>query len=236
MKERTRAIFDAAMRSFIATGKPVTSRQLFERCDFGIKPAMIRWELNALSRDGFFFQNHPSGGRFPTDKAYRAFIRDILQDQGDVEPTETREAKALCHDAAEGEWKDFVTEFAREFQMFSFGYEPARNRTFESGLSRLINRLDTVARDLLLEVVGDIENLPDRISEQYSRLIDEDEWPQVFIGSNPFTRSRHVAVVAERFNTDGGDFFLLTFGPKRMDYEKSLRMLRSIRIASSRNV
>lgn len=229
MRERTRAIFNAAMRSFIATGKPVTSQQLFKDHSFGIKPAMIRWELNTLSQSGYFYQTHPSGGRLPTDKAYRTFIKDLLKDQEENPTQAVHGAEVLREGIADREWKGFVSLLADQLQAFSFGYEPGRGQVFESGLSTLFDQLDIGTRDLLLEIVEDIEGLPDRISANRSWWEEDRSWPQIFIGSNPFARSRHVAVVAERLCTDDGDFYFLALGPKRMDYEKSLRILGSLR-------
>ena len=231
MKERTRAIFDAAMRSFIATGSPVTSQQLFEDHNFGIKPAMIRWELNTLSQSGYFYQTHPSGGRLPTDKAYRAFIKDLLKDGNGQENSgrPVRGIRALREGVVDREWKEFISTLADQLQVFGFGYEPNLDQAFESGLSTLFDQLDIEARDLLLEIVEDIEGLPDRISANRSWWQEDRSWPQVFVGANPFAHSRHVAVVAERLCSDDGDFYFLALGPKRMDYEKSLRILRSLR-------
>ncbi|MEK7465340.1 MAG: hypothetical protein AAB631_01025 [Patescibacteria group bacterium] len=78
MKERTEYILETAVEDFIHTGFPVTSEILYENHVFGIKPAMIRLELSALSDDGFLFQRHPSGGRFPTNKAYQFFVERLL--------------------------------------------------------------------------------------------------------------------------------------------------------------
>ena len=52
MRDRTRTILEAGIMEFIRTGLPITSERLFEEYDFGIKPAMIRCELNALDDDG----------------------------------------------------------------------------------------------------------------------------------------------------------------------------------------
>ena len=48
MTERTEQILEAAIQEFIAAGEPVSSGLLFQKYEFGIKPAMIRLELDAL--------------------------------------------------------------------------------------------------------------------------------------------------------------------------------------------
>ena len=77
LKERTLDILEASVRDFIETGNPVTSERLYRKYDFGIKPAMIRWELHDLAKQNYLCQNHPSGGRIPSDKAYKFFVEEI---------------------------------------------------------------------------------------------------------------------------------------------------------------
>ncbi len=45
MTDRTAQIFEAAIQEFINTGDPVSSGLLYDRYDFGIKPAMIGLSL-----------------------------------------------------------------------------------------------------------------------------------------------------------------------------------------------
>ena len=50
MTDRTAQILEAAIQEYINTGDPVSSGLLYDRYDFGIKPAMIRLELDELER------------------------------------------------------------------------------------------------------------------------------------------------------------------------------------------
>ena len=59
MTERAQAILEAAVRDFVKTGQPVTSERLYETNDFGIKPAMIRWELSDLADADYFSKSIP---------------------------------------------------------------------------------------------------------------------------------------------------------------------------------
>ena len=67
MTDRTAQILEAAIQEFINTGEPVSSGLLYDRYDFGIKPAMIRLELDELEDGGYLEQPHHSAGRVPTD-------------------------------------------------------------------------------------------------------------------------------------------------------------------------
>jgi transcriptional regulator of heat shock response len=75
-------------------------------------------------------------------------------------------------------------------------------------------------REELVDVVKDVEMLPEKIRTGFWK--DEENWPKVFIGKNPFVRSKEVAVVANCLKIDGENFLFLAIGPKRMDYAKPL--------------
>jgi len=77
MRERSTQILEAAVREFIRSGRPVSSRELAKRGLFGVSPATIRAELSRLTRDGYLDQLHTSGGRVPTDKGYELFVERV---------------------------------------------------------------------------------------------------------------------------------------------------------------
>jgi transcriptional regulator of heat shock response len=226
MKERTQSILEAAVRDFIRTGHPITSERLFDTYEFGIKPAMIRWELNELAEAGFFFQTHPSGGRLPTNKAYRFFVSKLLASDAD---TDGGNPRTFVRDFLRGELKPFIEEMAEYLNVLGVGYATRAAEVYESGLKSLLDSLETDAKRELLDVVQDFESLPERLSCSHEWCADDGCWPKVFIGTSPVTRSEHLSVVAGRLTTDDGEFVLMAIGPKRMDYKKSVSTFRRIK-------
>ncbi|MGC9603456.1 MAG: hypothetical protein ABSF47_03245 [Minisyncoccia bacterium] len=227
MTERSRAILEAAVRDFIKTNEPVTSERLYDTNDFGIKPAMIRWELSALSDAGYFSQKHPSGGRIPTDKAYRFLAEHFLLEEPKRE-SKVSAFRELEADFRKGERKSFVEEVAEEFGLLGVGFLPGGGEFFGSGLEGLLEQLDTMSKEDLVEVVRDFEMLPERIMENKSWWEKEKEWPRVFVGQSPVTRSPHVSVFATYLRCEPGNFLVITIGPKRMDYTRPIRFLKSL--------
>ena len=227
MTERAQAILEAAVRDFIKTNEPVTSERLYETNNFGIKPAMIRWELSDLADAGYFSQKHPSGGRIPTDKSYRFLAEHFLTE----EPRRDRSVGIfhdLTADFLKGGRKSFVEEMADEFGLFGAGFIPGGGEFFGSGLNELLENLDTVSKEDLVEVVRDFEMLPERILENKSWWEKEKEWPRVFVGQSPVTRSPHVSVFATYLRCEPENFLVITIGPKRMDYTRPIRFLKSL--------
>lgn len=218
---------EAAVRDFVKTGAPVTSEHLFENYDFGIRPAMIRLELSELAEDGYFSRKHPSGGRIPTDKAYRFLAEHFLTE----EPKRTKGSDAfreLAADFKRGERKSFVEEVAEELGLLGVGFLPQGGEFYGSGLEDLLERLDTVTKEDLVEVVRDFERLPERILENKSWWQKEKDWPRVFVGQSPVTRSPNISVFATYLKCEPGNFLMITIGPKRMDYTKPIRFMKSL--------
>lgn len=226
MKDRTRAILELAVRDFIKMGKPITSEYLYELHDFGIKPAMIRWELNDLSEAGYFYQEHASGGRFPTNKAYRYFVDALLTDEADED--EVRSGS----DIFSYDMKALVQEMAEKLNVLSVGYDARGGVLYGSGLCELLEHLETDAKEELVDVVSDFESLEERLAKKRDWWEEEDLWPRVFVGESPVTRSDHLSVIAGRYDDHERTILLFSIGPKRMDYQRSVRMFKSLRASN----
>lgn len=228
MRERAGVILEHAIHEFIRTGLPITSEQLYRSGAFGIKPAMIRLELGALSDDGFFYQNHPSGGRFPTDKAYRFFAEQVLaekQKQLQRNSAFSVLAERFLSDARE----HFIECVARYMNALSVGYDSGRDKMYESGFRELMKRLDIEDKESIVGIAEDFESLPKRLSEAHSWLdAPEELWPQIFVGQSPITRSKHLSVIAGKVVHGRESFMLIVVGPKRTDYRKPLQLFKSI--------
>ena len=78
---RKDAILNWLVYQYIMTGKPVSSKEIHQANIVNISPASIRNILKQLEEEGYLQQLHTSGGRIPTDKAYRFYIDTILKSQ-----------------------------------------------------------------------------------------------------------------------------------------------------------
>lgn len=230
LKERTKSILLCGIRHFIETGEPITSKDLFEKYDFGIRPAMIRAELNLLGDEGYFTQNHPSGGRTPTAKGYRFFVDYLLNDLSVVSanPRMAVYAGELAAELRRGETKSFIEELSRHLELFGVGYGAREERMYESGIYDLFCRIDTGEKSDFLDIARDLEFIESRIDDTDRWWLAEETWPQVFIGESPVTKSKQLSVIANRFDVAGNPFLLLMIGPIRMDYEKSFKFLQAV--------
>ena len=223
MNKRTKSILEASVEEFIRTGVPVTSDHLYERHDFGIQSAMIRWELKRLCDDGYLYQLHPSGGRYPSNKAYRFLVSQLLIQE---DASENGDRSVLGRELALKQWKEFTDDLADTLNVFGVCYEEEEKNVWTSGLSDLFMQLEVETKQEMAEVAGDVERLPHRIKEQEEHWSVTSEWPRVFIGKNALTKSSHLSVIAHRLEGGTERVMLLAIGPKRMNYRRSLNLFR----------
>ena len=224
MKDRSRSILEKSIDSFIKTGRPVTSELLYDEYDFGIKPAMIRWELNDLSEAGYFYQTHPSGGRMPTNKAYRFLVSEILK--GVERSFEDYVAETVL-EFIEGERDRLTQKISKSLGILGVSYEPKHEWFNMAGLKDLCESLDLKNKKEFVEVISDLEVLPERLGKSTTYFQGIKSWPQVFVGGSPITKSKELSVIANRFKMGDTNVFVLAIGPRRMDYERSVRLFRS---------
>jgi heat-inducible transcriptional repressor len=74
VKEREEKILRMIVREFVETHKPIGSELVAQKGLPGVSSATIRNIMKKLEDEGYLYQPHSSGGRIPTDKAYRFFV------------------------------------------------------------------------------------------------------------------------------------------------------------------
>jgi transcriptional regulator of heat shock response len=228
MNSRTATVLDTALRSYIASGEPVSSKRLSEEYDFGVRSATIRNELNRLTAEGYLSQPHVSSGRVPTDKGYKFFVRRILGEIADEARAPRSTAANIIEVGAElcrGSFDCAVADLAEQLSTLFVGYGAADRFCYKRGFAELVARFTELAFEDAIRVVNEIaedfERLDERI-EFFSGAIMNNAQPAVFIGRSPITRSRHLSVIADSFSWDGQSFMLAAIGPKCMDYERGI--------------
>lgn len=86
LTERAERILESTIQGFIDTGEPISSGWLYHRYNFGIRPAMIRLELERLAEEGFLEQPYHSAGRVPSDRGYEFFAERVMDQLGGLPP------------------------------------------------------------------------------------------------------------------------------------------------------
>lgn len=90
LDDRKITILKAIIKTYLETGEPVGSRTISKYSDLKLSSATIRNEMSDLEEMGYIIQPHTSAGRIPSDKGYRFYVDQIMQEK-DNEVTEVKQ-------------------------------------------------------------------------------------------------------------------------------------------------
>lgn len=95
LDERKLKILKAIIRNYLETGEPVGSRTISKYTDLNLSSATIRNEMSDLEELGYIIQPHTSAGRIPSDKGYRLYVDQMLQEKEAQLNQATQEVKEM---------------------------------------------------------------------------------------------------------------------------------------------
>lgn len=90
LDDRKITILKAVIKNYMDTGEPVGSRTISKYTDSKWSSATIRNEMSDLEDMGYIIQPHTSAGRVPSDKGYRFYVDQILEEK-ETQVTEMKE-------------------------------------------------------------------------------------------------------------------------------------------------
>lgn len=229
LEERQKSILEAVIQEHIRTARPVASRELLEKFQFGISPATVRSDMLKLDDMGYLRQPHTSAGRIPTDKGYRffvdeavadAFLRDNDQETLDKVFTIDDEEQFSC------EFTKTVARMARAFTIVGVGMDRV---TFEAGFSEVLQEPEfenTAQVRVFLHIIDFLDKEMSAITENL-----EKNAARIFIGEeNPVKEAQDYTLMISAWeHPEGFRGSLMLIGPKRMNYRRNISILRYLR-------
>lgn len=81
LDDRKKRILKAIIKTYMETGEPVGSRTISKYTDLNVSSATIRNEMSDLTDLGYIIQPHTSAGRIPSDKGYRLYVDELMQEK-----------------------------------------------------------------------------------------------------------------------------------------------------------
>lgn len=230
LTERQSDLLFSAIREYIRTGDPVASEDLRERYRLAMSPATIRNELVSLSEYGFLVQPHTSAGRVPSDTGYRWYVECLKA----TESLAREEAWAL--EALADHTKDSDDFFRAAGETFAHivgalvvtGETSNKEEPFyKCGFREVLVHpefTDPELRNSFGELVDSIDNGMNELL-----LRSNFSEPEVFIGKeNPIKDVRQYSMMIRTLEKDKVHGVIAIIGPKRMQYDKGMSLLREI--------
>ncbi len=228
LKDRQKSILFATVQEFVRTARPIASQELAKLLPGDLSSATIRNEMLALDELGLLTQPHTSAGRIPTDKGYRFFVDNLLENDF----LHKHDEKLLQEVFAIDEMEDFIREFSKTVSAISRTFAVAGmfedDLLYETGFSHLMEEPEFYepanARALgrLLDILD--ERLWD-IAENNS------ESGRIFIGQeNPLKEAAECSMIFSSWqHPEGFSGFVTLISPKRTDYNRHKALVRSLK-------
>lgn len=206
LTERQEKILNTVVEEYINSAEPVSSQALQKKHKFGLSPAMLRIEMQKLTKAGFLLQPHTSAGRVPTDKGYRFFVDNLPKEES----------------------ADFEDIFPIEniFKLTKFISETTSNLVFlhplgedfswKEGWEEILKEPEFEDKDFVLNFTDFLEDFEEGVDN-----LESDSEVKIYIGKeNPFSKIHDFSIIST------GVFSIL--GPKRMDYQKNINIMNKL--------
>ncbi len=218
------------IEEYITMAEPVSSK-LLEKSGFcGLKSASIRAEMNQLERWGYLLHLHTSGGRIPTDRAYR-YLVDNLISWDELEPS-SQERKTISAVINDSDIRKLNKNIAHTLSVLSDSIVITsvieQDDFFKFGLASLFEMPDFRELERAFKVTSFVDEF-EKIFDRLERYISEDmENPRIFIGrENPVGGVKNETIILAKYNLpDGLTGSMTMIGPTRMDYEKNIGLVK----------
>ena len=81
LDDRKKKILQTIIKTYLETGEPVGSRTISKYTDLNLSSATIRNEMADLEDLGYIIQPHTSAGRIPSDKGYRWYVDELMEEK-----------------------------------------------------------------------------------------------------------------------------------------------------------
>ncbi len=236
ISERQLNILEFIIKQYVDSAKPIGSSLIAESDSFDLSPATIRNEMSELERMGYLSHLHTSGGRVPTDKAYRLFVNNIVSNYNLIPRNNYKSRISSAIDKSANDPRELNKNIARTLSDLSDNlvitniYE--EDDFFKTGLSSLFNMPEFREFEKAFRLTSFFEEFDDMFDSMqrhfFGNFQDASPHINVFIGrESPMRGMSEETIMCAKYplpkNYSGS---LTLIGPTRMDYEKNLSLIK----------
>lgn len=219
MDPRTSEILAAIIREYVETASPIGSFTLLREFNFPFSAATIRNEMALLEERGYLSSPHTSAGRIPTEKGYRYYVENFIN-ESDLSQRESEALKKRILSFSPN-YERMLNQAAKTLAEFTgnAGLAGDNGIVYHHGIANLLRQPEFRREDYAIGVAEIFDNL-----DQLVREIPDNKEVEIYIGQeNPIGKSANCSIIVSRFltpfETKG---FLGIIGPTRMSYDRNM--------------
>lgn len=222
--DRQRAILTDVIRTYVTEAHPVGSTAIVDSAQLGISPATVRNEMQELEDGGYLFQPHTSAGRVPTEKAWRFYLSEVLEEQT-VGPDRQHQLRKIM-DAYRHSRHELLKHLAQQLTEYTqaaavIAFSPTE--TYYTGFSKLFQEPEFEEVDLIRNISTVADHLDEKMPEFFRKLSDD---VTILVGrDNPFSSDCGFVMTS----VPGRQGLLGLLGPIRQDYGHRVSLVRFTR-------
>lgn len=226
--QRQSQLLLAIIKEFIESGEAVGSLNLQGKYDFNVSPATIRNEMSSLVEKGYLYMKHSSGGRIPTTKAWRFYVRNIKLNENQINVVVQEEVKTQLN----------ILRFETE-KLIMRSLDYLFNMTNNTSVALVGNNVYHVGLATMIKLpeFKDVSRLQGiiRLLEDYKALSDlfsnyENEDIAILIGEESGINelSDYTVIFTTLKVFEGKKAYVAVIGPNRMEYTNVIPAIKYI--------
>lgn len=233
--QRQERILESIVRDYIDSARPVPSRLIAEKYEFGLSAASIRTEMQALTSEDYLFQPHTSAGRVPTDKGYKFLVRKILKKEQDQIPDSLEQFLLEQQDIFQ--WTAAVTKFLSETcSALVVSCLKEQGLLFKEGWRKILKEPEFEDQDFTVSFTEFLEDF----EKEVKKIMADSPAPffrrkngarvKIFIGKeSPFKKSDKFSIILTDYQLPPKKKGIISIvGPKRMPYPKNINLMHAL--------
>jgi len=232
LTERQAKLLDFIVREHVRSAEPVGSAAVVEKSGFGVSPATIRSEMQALENFDYVTQPHTSAGRVPTEKAYRWFVNTLLAQQdyeiANKDKKKIDEAVLTAGDDPRQINKTMAQVLSELSEHAVITNIKEAKDFYKTGLASLMEIPEFREFDRIFQLTSFFEDFDELFGHMEQELMSAlEENFNVFIGhESPFRNIQGEAVIVIHYQLPHQNSGTLTLiGPTRMDYRRNIGLV-----------
>lgn len=216
LESRKEALLELLIREYVKTAEPVGSSYLAAKTKLNLSAATVRNELAELEEAGYLIQPHTSAGRIPTEAAYRYFVEYMAHPESPAKNEAKAAEEFFGHRERAIQAAKILAARTNECVFVRFG----QNDVYITGLANLFAKPEIVEQQAVMYLSAALDQL-DEVINDFKPAVGA----RLLIGEeNPLDRHCSTAYLS-----DNNDRVVGVLGLMRMDYEKVLGLLESIK-------
>jgi len=209
------------VKDYVELATPISSEFFEKRHKIGISPPTIRLEFQKLTKEGFLEKPYISSGRIPTDKGYRYFVDNLLEEKN-------FEIEEIIEERIEEELKflqNLMKSLAQISKSLILTYLKEEKMLLKEGWEEVLKEPEFLNKESVFKFLDFLEKLEKEIES-----LKLNSGIKIYIGKeNPLKRGGDFTLIVSRMKILEREGIFALFGPKRMDYNRNIGLIRSLK-------